>query len=97
MVEYLEGILKIANIFLAIVAGVIAATLWKASKRRSDLRPWLFLIPALLLFMVQEILGALRAFQRFESLFFTHIIPTGILAFLIIALVLQLLANEGKL
>ena len=34
MVGYLEGILKIANLFLSVVAGSIAISLFKASGKR---------------------------------------------------------------
>jgi len=88
MVQYIEGILKIANLFLAVVAGIIALTLFKASKKQ--LAPWRILIIALIFFAVQEILGALRAFNIYESPYLTHIIPTAILGLLIFALVLQI-------
>lgn len=90
MVEYLEGILKIANLFLAVVAGIIALSLTKASHKKKEFRPWLFLILSLVFFAVQEILGALRAFKIYESAFLTHINPTIILGLLIAAIILQL-------
>ena len=87
--EYLEGILKIANLVLAFIAGLIAISLIRVSKRRKELNAWILLIIALIFFAVQEILGALRAFRIFESPYLTHIVPTIILAFLIMALVKQ--------
>ena len=94
MVEYLEGILKIGNLFLSLVAGIIAISMLKVSHQKKDLRPWLLLIAALVFFAVQEILGALRAFGIYESPFLTHINPTIILALLILALSLQI--NKAK-
>ena len=90
MVEYLEGILKIGNLFLSLVAGIIAVSMIKVSHRKKDLRPWILLIISLVFFAVQEVLGALRAFNIYESPFLTHINPTIILVLLIIALSLQI-------
>jgi len=89
-VQYLEGILKIANIILAFIAGIMGISLLRISKRRKELNAWVLLIVALIFFAIQMILGALRAFNIFESLYLTHIVPTVILAFLIIALVKQI-------
>lgn len=88
--QYIEGIIKIANVFLAVVAGSVALSLIRVSQRKRELKPWQLLIAALVLFAVQEILGALRAFKIFESPFLTHIIPTAILALLLVAIVLQI-------
>jgi len=93
---YLEGILKIANLVLAFVAGSIAISLIKVSKKRKDLNAWVLLIVALVFFVVQEVLGALRAFKIYESSFLTHIVPTVIMVLLILALVKQLYIQKGK-
>ena len=62
MVNFFEGILKIANVILSLVAGYIALVLFHHSGKRKELYPWKILIIALIFFMIQEILGALRAF-----------------------------------
>ncbi len=90
MVGYIEGILKIANLFLSLVAGLIAISLFKASRKEKHLKPWYLLIIVLVLFAVQEVLGALRAFSIYETPHLTHINPGIMLAFLIWALVLQI-------
>ena len=90
MVQYLEGILKIANLILAFVAGVIALSLIKKTEKRKELKAWIILIFALVFFAIQQVLGALRAFKIFESQFLTHIVPTVILALLIVALIQQI-------
>ncbi|MDA1197374.1 MAG: hypothetical protein O2779_05445 [Nanoarchaeota archaeon] len=90
MVQYLEGILKVGNLVLAVVAGFIALSLMKATKKRKDLKPWIYLIWALVFFAVQMVLGALRAFHIYESSFLTHVNPAIILIFLIVALILQI-------
>ena len=90
MVQFIEGILKIANVLLSIVAGFIAITLFKVSHRRKELNPWRILIIALVFFAIQQILGALRAFRIYETPYLTHIVPTIILGLLIFALILQI-------
>jgi len=95
-VQYLEGILKVANLVLALIAGAIAISLIKVSKKRKELNAWILLIVALVFFAIQEILGALRAFKIFESSYLTHIVPTVILALLIIALIKQIDIQKGR-
>ena len=94
MVQYLEGILKVSNLFLSVVAGIIAISLFKASGKKGN-RPWRMLIFALVFFALQEIFGALRAFNIFSSPYLTHIIPTIILIFIIAALLLQINIKKG--
>ena len=89
MVDYFEGILKLSNVFLSLIAGFIAVGLFKVSQKRKDLSPWRLLVVVLILFAVLEIFGALRAFKIFESPFITHLIPTVMLGLLIGALVIQ--------
>lgn len=95
--EYIEGIIKIANVFLAIVAGIIALSLFHISHKRRELRPWRLLIIALVFFVFQEIFGALRSFRIFESPYLTHIIPTAMLALVLSAIILQIdIAKKEK-
>lgn len=94
--QYLEGILKIAILVLSLVAGAIAVSLIKISRKRKELNAWILLIVALIFFAIQVVLGALRAFNIFESPYLTHIIPTVILVFLIIALLKQINIQNGR-
>lgn len=87
---YFEGVLQVANVFLAVVAGVIAASMFKAAYKHKHLAPWKPMIIALILFAVEEILGALRSFGIYSTPHLTHIVPSFILGFLIYALVLQI-------
>ncbi len=96
MVEYLEGILKIGNLVLSLVAGVMAISLIKLSRQKKELKAWLYLIPFVVFFAIQEILGALRAFNIFESPYLTHINPTIILVLVIVALVIQINLHKGR-
>ena len=90
MIEYYEGVIKIANIFLSVVAGVIAMNIFRVSRKNRFLKPWYILVFVLILFAVQEILGALRAFNIYSTPHLTHIVPTIILGLLIWALVLRI-------
>jgi predicted membrane-bound dolichyl-phosphate-mannose-protein mannosyltransferase len=92
LLNFVEGIFKIANLFLSLIAGILAVSLLKLSSKQKQkkLIPWKVLIIALIFFVIQEVLGALRAFRVFESPYLTHIVPTVILGLLIIALVLQI-------
>ena len=91
MLNFVEGIFKIANLFLSLIAGILAISLFKLSvKKKKNLTPWKVLIIALIFFVIQETLGALRAFSIFESPYLTHVVPTIILGLLIIALALQI-------
>ncbi len=87
---FVEGLLKIANLVLSVIAAIIAIGLIKASTKKHYLKPWLALIVALFFFMIQETLGALRAFSIFSTSYLTHIVPTIILGFLIFALTFQI-------
>ncbi|MFH2027724.1 MAG: hypothetical protein ABIJ08_01165 [Nanoarchaeota archaeon] len=89
-VFYIEGILKIANVILAVVAGGIAITIFRVSHHRGKtLKPWKFLTLALVFFAFQEIFGALRSFKIYEHPYLTHIIPTIIIAFVLTAIILE--------
>ena len=96
MVSYIEGILKIANLFLALVAGGIAISIFTHAWRNKECRAWKALIIALILFAVQQILGALRAFGIYESPYITHINVSLLLAFLIWALIAQIGVVKGN-
>lgn len=90
MIGYLEGILKIANLFLSLVAGLIAISLIKSSTKKNYLKPWYILITVLVLFAFQQVLGALRAFEVYSTPYLTHIVPTLMLGLLIWKLILQI-------
>jgi hypothetical protein len=94
LVEYVAGVIEIAVVFLSIVAGIIAATLFEASKKK-QLLAWRPLIAVLILFAVEEILKALRSFGIWSTPHLTHIVPSFILGFLIWALVLQISIARG--
>ena len=95
-IDFITGVLQIANFILAVVAGLVAASLFEASAKR-DLRAWKPLAIALIFFAIEEIFGGLRSFNIYSNPWITHVIPSIILGFLIWSLVLQLeVVNEGS-
>src|SRR3989344_7064699 len=95
MYDYALGTAQIASVFLMIVAGIIALTMFHISHKQADLKAWKWIIIALVLFAIEEILGALKSFGIFSTPYLTHIVPSFILIFLITALVVQLQVNRG--
>jgi hypothetical protein len=86
----LEGVIKIANLVLAVVTGIAASTLFRKAWQKDELRAWRYLIFVLIFFAFQELLGALRAFDIFSSPYLTHINVSVILGLLIAAIVLEI-------
>ena len=95
--DYVLGTAQIASVFLMLVAGIIALSMFRATHREIELKAWKWIIFALVLFAVEEILGALKSFGIFSTPYLTHIVPSFILIFLITALVIQLQVNKGWL
>ena len=88
-IDFVTGVLQVANVFLAIVAGLFAATLFEISKKK-ELRAWIPLALALIFFTLEEIFGGLRSFAIYSNPWVTHIIPSIILGLLIYSLILQI-------
>ena len=96
MVDFITGVIQIANLVLAVVAGLIASSMFAVSKKES-LRPWKALAAALIFFALEEISGGLRSFGIYSNAWITHVIPSVILGFLIWGLVAQLsVVKEAK-
>ena len=93
MVDFITGVIQIANFVLAIIAGLIAASLFEASSKK-ELKAWKPLVVALIFFALEEVFGGLRSFGIYQNAWITHVIPSVILAFLIWALAVQI--NEVK-
>ena len=94
---YLQGIIELAATFLSIVAGIIGSTVFFQASKKKEYAPWKPLSIVLILFAFEEIFGALKSFGIYSTPWITHVLPSVILGFLIYALVLQILAAEGKL
>ncbi len=90
MVDYISGVLQICVLFLSIIAGIIAVSLFKVSGKGKELESWRYLIVVLVLFALEMIVGALRSFDIFSTPYLTHIIPSFILVILIAALLKEI-------
>ena len=93
--EWAYGISQLSAVFLAVVAGVIALSMFVIARRQPLLRGWKFMVWALVLFAAEEIVGALRTFGIYESPYMTHVIPSFVLAILIAGLINQININRG--
>ncbi len=87
--DWAYGIAQFAASFLSVVAGLIALTIFYKSFKIKILRAWRYLIPALVLFAIVEVVGALKTFGVYSTPYLTHLLTGFILAFLIIAIVVQ--------
>ena len=96
MIDFITGVLQIANFCLVVVAGLIAAALFAVSKK-SELRAWKPLTIGLIFFALEEIFGILRSFGIYSNPWITHVIPSIILGFLIWGLITQInVVKEAK-
>ncbi|MBN2111827.1 hypothetical protein JW707_01880 [Candidatus Woesearchaeota archaeon] len=93
--DWFLGTAEIAAVFLSLVAGVIALSLFKVSRKNKELAAWKPLIIALVLFAVEETIGALKTFGVYTTPHLTHVVPGFVLAFLIASLVMQIHINRG--
>ena len=93
--DWIYGIAILTAVFLSIVAGVIALSLFEKSTQRKYLGAWKPLIVALVLFAFEEIFGALKVFGIWSTPWITHFIPSVILVFLIAALLKQINITRG--
>ena len=84
------GVLQLTVVFLSIAAGAVAATLYRISRKHDELKAWNYLIIALILFAIVEIIGVLDAFDLYRQIaYLRHLIPSVIMGLLIAAVVVQ--------
>jgi len=95
--EWIYGIAQFSAGFLSVVAGIIALSLFKSARENKILRSWRFLIIGLVLFAVEEVIGALKTFGIYETPHLTHIIPFFILLFVIAGVLAQINITKGWL
>jgi len=93
--DWVYGIAVLVAVFLSIVAGFLAVSLFEKSSQRKVLGAWKPLIVALMLFAVEEVLGALKVFGVWKTPYLTHVVPSFILVFLIAALIRQTNVTRG--
>lgn len=93
--DWVYGISQISAVILVIIAGFIAVSLFSSTKKNKNLHAWKWMIIAVILFAVVEILGILKTFGIYSTPFLTHVLPGFILGCLIIALIVQININRG--
>lgn len=93
--DWVYGIANITNVFLSVIAGIIAISLFEKTSQRKYLSAWQPLLIALILFAIEEIVGALKIFGIWSTPWLTHVIPSFILVFLIAALAKQINITRG--
>jgi len=95
--EWIYGIAQFSAGFLSIIAGIIAISMFKAAREFKSLRSWTYLSIALILFAVEEVIGALKTFGVYSTPHLTHVLPFFILLFVIMAVVVQINITKGWL
>lgn len=98
--DWIYGVAQIAAGVLAVIASVICIIVLRSSKTRI-LRAWVPLLFGIILFIIEQIIGGLRTFAIVPStgiwVFIIHVLVSGILCMLIVALLVQLQVNRGWL
>ncbi len=95
--DWLYGTSTIATVFLAIVVGIIALSLFEAAFKKKELKAWRFLIVCLVFFALVEFFGALKVFGIYPTPHITHVLAGVVLAAMIASLVNQIYINRGCL
>lgn len=93
--DWVYGIAIVTSVFLSIIAGFLALTMFEHTHQRKHLAAWGPLIMALVLFAAEEVFGALKVFGVWSTPWLTHVIPSFILVFLIAALLKQINITKG--
>jgi len=76
---FINGLLQLAGLFLAITAGVLAVSLLHISHKKKKLWPWKILIAALITFGIHKIFSALHAFNVLRTPYLGQVLPFFIL------------------
>jgi len=95
IIEWIYGSTQLGAVFLSIIAGILAITMFRAARRAKIMHAWKFMIVALVLFAGEEIAGALHIFGVYRTPWLTHVIPSFILLLFIAAVIKQIEINKG--
>lgn len=93
--DWIFGSAELAAAFLSVIAAIVAISMLKKSRQQKILGAWKWLIVALVIFAIEEVIGALKTFGVYSTPHLTHVIPFFILLFVIIALVVQINITKG--
>ncbi len=92
--DFITGTLQMAAVILSVIAGGIALTMFEISKK--ELKAWRILIIVLILFAIEEIIGAFNNFGVFQNIYLRHVIPSLMLGLLVFALTVAII-DKNKL
>ncbi|RME78470.1 hypothetical protein D6774_01120 [Candidatus Woesearchaeota archaeon] len=90
---FVQGVLKIMDVFLSLVAGVLCIRLFL--RNDDNVRPWTFLTFALLIFAFGEVMGTLDAFGFISFRDYLPAIELGVIIFFILAVIFKLKEKKG--
>jgi len=93
--DWVYGIAVLTAVFLSFIAGYTALSIFKHSGQHKYLQAWRPLIIALIIFAIEEAVGALKIFGIWSTPWLTHVLPAFILVFLIAALIRQINVTKG--
>jgi hypothetical protein len=65
------------------------------SLKRKIFRAWRYLLIALVIFAIEEVIGGLKTFGIYSTPYLTHVIPAIILGLLITAVIVQTNVKRG--
>ncbi len=97
VIDWIYGTTQLAAVFLSIIAGLIAISMYRHTRKHPELAPWNYLIVVLVLFAVIEVLGGLAVFGVYRTPHLTHVTASVTLGFLIAALVRKIQVTKGWL
>jgi len=92
--DWFYGIAQFSAGFLSIVAVFLSLWVLHTAWNHKHLVAWRYLLAGIILFGVEEVLGALVTFGVIAPTFLTHVIPSFIMIFLIVALVQEIISNH---
>jgi len=93
--DWVYGSSQLGAVFLSIIAGLLALSMFRVSRRVKVLNAWRWLIIALILFALIEVEGALHTFGIYSNPYWTHVTASIILIVLMGALIRQTQINQG--
>lgn len=93
---FINGILQLAGLFLAIAAGILAISLFKVSSKTQRLWSWKVLIAALVVFAIHKVFSALYAFNVLRTPYLGQLLPFAILALTFWAVIFQFHIIKAK-
>jgi hypothetical protein len=93
--DYIYGSAQLGAGILAVIAGFIALSLFHVSNAKTELRAWKYLLAALVIFIVVEVIGGLGAFGVQVPQYWIHVLVSLLLGLLMTSLVVQIHVVRG--